>query len=194
MKSAIPAGGILNQHVDSDFADFIAGRPATQRVCISVVQVGAVHSSNQEKGRSNKASYETVHLVEVSDPHQADQLRHLLTQLRADRGLMAKQPALFDATEEEQRESLLDMIKDWASENDTPMADVDQKWVEYFGGAEHAQSETVQASRSVLQLKEFALYVGAITDGPGDEQPDDTSGVEAPAFSDESDGTESAGA
>jgi hypothetical protein len=113
------------------------------------------------------------------DPHEIDQLRHRITQIRADGGFLAKQPALFAATEDEQRESLLDIIKDWASETGTAMADVDKRWVDYFGGSEHASSETVQASRSVAQLKEFAYVVGALAET--------TSEVPEPGFSDASD-------
>jgi hypothetical protein len=171
LKPALPGGSIRTQNVDEDFAAYIAGRPVTQRIVLAVVQVSAVHASTQEAGRKNKASYETVHAVEVTDPHEIDQLRHRLTQLRADRGLLATQPALFDTTEDEQRESLLSLIKDWASETDTPMVDVDTRWLEYYGGSEHADSETVQASRSLVHLREFAYVIGAIADDPAGETP-----------------------
>lgn len=164
LKPSIPAGGILSQHVENDFGDFVAGRPVTQRVIVAVVQTGGVGAETQEKGRVNKVKYESIHLIEITDPHEADRLRHLITTTRADRGFAAKQPTLYDATEEEQRESLLDMIRDWASEQDLPMPDVDKRWVEYFGGGEHAASETVQASRSVTQLKEFAYHVGVLAE------------------------------
>lgn len=169
MKPALPAGSILTQHVDEDFSAYIAGRPATQRIVLAVVQVAAVHASTQEAGRKNKATYETVHAVEITDPHEADKLRHRLTQIRADRGFAARQPDLFESSEDDQRESLIDMIREWASETDTPMADVDARWLSYFGGPEHATSETVQACRSVTQLKEFAYVVGALAE---DEEPE----------------------
>lgn len=171
LKSLLPAGSILTQHVDSDFSDYIAGRPATQRLVLAVVQVAAVHASTQEKGRSNKATYETVHAVEITDPHEADQLRHRITQIKADRGLLARQPDLFDESEDDQRDQLIDMICEWASENDVPMVDVDTRFVDYFGGAEHASAETVQACRSVAQLREFAFVVGAIAEDEPAPEP-----------------------
>lgn len=164
LKSLLPAGSILTQNVDSDFADYIAGRPATQRIVVAVVQVAAVRASTQEKGRSNKATYETVHAVEITDPHEIDKLRHRITQIKADRGLLARQPELFDEPEDEQRDRLIEMIREWASESDVPMVDVDARFVDYFGGAEHASAETVQACRSVAQLREFAFVVGAIAE------------------------------
>lgn len=183
LKSALPAGAIVGQHVTSDFADYIAGRPATQRIVLSVVQVSAVHASTQEKGRSNKATYETVHAVEITDPHEADQLRHRLTQIRASRGLEVSQPALFAATEAEQVEQLQDLIKDWASAQDIPIAEIDARFVEYFGGSENASAETVQACRSALQLQEFAYEVGAIPEEQHAEPAD-------PPFSDTDSGDE----
>lgn len=185
LKSLLPAGSILTQHVDADFADYIAGRPATQRLVVSVVQVAAVHASTQEKGRSNKATYETVHAVEITDAHEIDQLRHRITQIKADRGLLARQPDLFDEPEDEQRDQLIDMIREWASENDVPMADVDVRFVDYFGGAEHASAETVQACRSVAQLREFAYVVGAIAE----DEPDAEPAAPPVAFSDTDDET-----
>lgn len=170
LKPTIPSGGILSQHVDQDFADFVAGRPGSQRVVVGVVETAGISSGNQDKGRVNHTAYEFLHLVEITDAHEADRLRHLITTTRADRGFAVRQPELFAATEDEQRESLLDMIRDWASEQDLAMADVDAKWLEYFGGSVHAASETVQASRSVAQLKEFAYHVGVIAETEVDAQ------------------------
>lgn len=165
LKPAIPAGGILAQNVERDFTDFVAGRTVEQRLLVTVVQAASVSSGNREAGRVNKTAYEAVHLVEVTDPHEVDRLRHLITQIRADRGLAVRQPALFDSTEDEQRESVLDLVKEWASERDVPLAELDERWVSYFGGAAHAASATVQTG-SLLQLKEFALVIGAISDEP----------------------------
>lgn len=191
LKPAMPPGGILAQHVDQDFADFVAGRTVTQRVCIGVWQAGGVSSSNQEKGRVNHTAYEALHFVEVTDPHEADKVRHLITQTRAARGLAVHQPALFEAPEDEQREGLLELLREWSSEQDVAREDLDARWLDYFGGPEHAASATVQAG-SALQLREFALYVGAISDEPvgpavddDDTDPDDEDepAVAGPAFS-----------
>lgn len=197
LKSAIPAGGILAQHAAQDFEDYVVGRSVKQRIVIAVLEAqGVTADTQQTSGRVNKTKYGAVHLVEIRDPHEADQLRHRITQLRADQGFAMKQPALFDMTEAEQVESLKDLIKDWASTEDTPIADVDARWVEYFGGPENSASLTVQASRSVTQLKEFALVVGAITDGPtepeeeigdedeGGEASDETAGAPSVPFQD----------
>lgn len=179
LKSEIPGGGIRSQHVESDFADYVAGRATSQRVVLAVVQTNSVSSENQTKGRVNKVKYEVVHLVEVRDQHEADQLRHRITQLRADQGLEVSQPALFGLTEAEQCEELIEQIKEWASAQDIPIGEVDQRFYSYFGGGEAPPglAKTVQACRSPLQLKEFAYEVGAIadpkpTDSEGDEEPD----------------------
>jgi hypothetical protein len=188
LKPAIPAGGILTQHVESDVVDFETGRPVTQRVIVAVLQVSGTATESQEKGRVKKGKYETVHLVEITDSHEADRLRHLITTTRADRGFAAKQPTLYDATEEEQRESLLDMIRDWASEQNLAMADVDKQWVDYFGGGDYAASETVHASRSVAQLKEFAYHVGVLAESEIDpDEEDDTPAAPAVSFQPEGD-------
>lgn len=167
LKSAIPPGGILAQHAAKDFEDYVVGRSVEQRVVIAVLEAqGVTADTQQTTGRVNKTKYGAVHLVEIRDPHEADQLRHRITQLRADQGFAAKQPGLFDMSESEQVESLKDLIKDWASEQDRPMTEIDTLFVDYFGGADNANAETVQACRSALQLKEFAYHVGAINDEP----------------------------
>lgn len=172
LKSAIPPGGILAQHAAQDFEDYVVGRSVKQRIVIAVIEAqGVTAETQQTSGRVNKTKYGAVHLVEIRDPHEAEQLRHRITQLRADQGFAAKQPALFAASESEQVEQLKDLIKDWASEKDLPIADVDARWVEYFGGAENSASQTVQASRSAVQLKEFAFVVGAIAEDTAPEVP-----------------------
>jgi hypothetical protein len=176
--SSIPAGGITTQHVDGDYADYNAGRTLQQRVLISVVQAGGIASNNTKKGRTKAVKYEDLHLVEVTDPHEASRLRHLITQLQADRGLRAKQPALFDLTDAEQRESLIDMIFQHASEKAIERKALDKQFVDYFGGKENATSETVQACQSVLQLKEFAYYIGAIAETPDDDGDPTDDGAE----------------
>lgn len=193
LKPAIPAGGILSQNVDRDFADFVNGRTVEQRVCIGVFQPAAASTGNQEKGRVNTTAYEAIHFVEVTDAHEADRLRHLLMQIRADRGLAARQPALIAMSDEEQRESLIDMIRDWASEQDIPMAEVDARFVDYFGGADNTSAETVIACRSVVQLKEFAYHVGVISDqepaskGDDEDADDDGFGADEPREQDDDD-------
>lgn len=165
LKPTVPAGAILAQHVDEDFTAWVKGETVEQRTLIGVFQAASVSGGNKDAGRVTSTAYEAVHLVEVTDAHEADRVRHLITQIRADRGLAARQPALFDTSEDEQRETVLGYIRDWASENDLPMADVDERWLSTFGGPEYAASATVQ-SGSLQQLKEFALTVGAITDEP----------------------------
>lgn len=75
LKPTIPSGGILSQHVDQDFGDFVAGRPGTQRVVVGVVETAGISSGNQDKGRVNHTAYEFLHLVEITDGHEADRLR-----------------------------------------------------------------------------------------------------------------------
>jgi hypothetical protein len=65
LKPALPAGTIRSQDIDADFSDFVAGRTVTQRLVVAVIQVGAIASGNQEKGRVNTNKYETIHAVEI---------------------------------------------------------------------------------------------------------------------------------
>lgn len=166
LKPSIPTGAILTQHVKADFDDYVAGRPRVQRLCIWRGQIGGIDIKDLDKGRSEAAKYATIDMLEVTDPREVDLLQRIFLRSRAEASFLARQPSLFDATEEEQRDSLLDMIKDWASEEDIPMEQVDKRFVDMFGGPEHASAETVQACRSVQQLKEFAYTVGVLPDGP----------------------------
>jgi hypothetical protein len=176
LKPTIPAGAILTQHVKADFDDYVAGRPRVQRLCVWRGQVGDIGIKDLDKGRSESAKYATIDMLEVTDPRDVETIQRIFLRTRAEASFLAKQPSLFDATEEEQRESLLDMIRDWASEQDLPMAEVDKQFVDYFGGAENASSESVQACRSLLQLKEWAYHVGVITDPVVGALADSTAG------------------
>lgn len=171
LKPALPGGTIRSQDSEADFQDWVSGRTCTRRLLVVEVEVAGIGGETQQKGRVTHAKYGAVHAVEIRDPHEIDQLRHRITQIRAEGGFLAKQPALFDATDEAKRESLIDMIKDWASEKDLAMADVDNLWVDYFGGREFASSETVQACKSVTALQEFAYSQGVLAETKPDDLP-----------------------
>lgn len=199
LKSEIPGGGIRSQNAEADFADYIAGRPTQQRVAIVVLQTNSVGMENQQKGRVNKVKYELVHMAEIRDAHEADQLRHRITQLRADAGLEVSQPALFDLSEAEQCEALLDQIKDWASEKELPIATLDDRFYTYFGGdSADGVAKSVQACRSIAQLKEFAYEIGAIPDpkviDPDEPEVEETSDGEESETEAEQDRTPAGGA
>lgn len=199
IKPALPAGTILSQHVEQDFEDFTRGRPLTQRVLISVVQVGGTASENQERGRSNKAKYETLHAVEITDTHKADHVRHLLTEARADRGYAVTQGALFASDDvDEQRTEVLGYITEWATEEGVDDDALTERWRSFHGGNYDARLE----SAAPAHLREFAMSVGALADSepvspaddeadaddPDDEGADDPEAqaerpVPAPAFS-----------
>lgn len=173
LKPALPGGTIRSQDSEADFQDWVQGRTCQRRLLVIEVEAAGVGGETQEKGRVTKTRYGAVHAVEIRDPHEIDQLRHRITQIRAEGGFLAKQPALFDASDEEKRESLIDMIKDWASEQNKPMTEVDALFVDYFGGQGFATSETVQACKSVLQLQEFAYAQGVLAETKTDEPADD---------------------
>ncbi|MCU1592456.1 MAG: hypothetical protein JWP11_3712 [Frankiales bacterium] len=164
LKPTIPAGAILTQHVKADFDDYVAGRPRLQRLCVWRGQVGDIGIKDLDKGRAESAKYSTIDMAEVTDPRDIDLIQRIFLRSRAEGAWAASQPTLFDASEEEQRDSLLNLIKDWASEHDLAMTEVDKQFVDMFGGSEHASAETVQACRSVQQLKEFAYTVGVLPD------------------------------
>ncbi len=164
LKPALPDGAILTQHIEEDFANLANGRPVGQRVVIGVVQAGAGNIKVLERGRVNHVAYESVHFVEVTDAHEADNVRHLITQVRAARGLSAHQPMLFGASDEEQRTGLRHMIAEWASEHGHDETEVDRQWVALFGDG-YAASET-PLHGSLQHLREFAYTVGVISDSP----------------------------
>lgn len=184
LKPALPGGTIRSQDAEADFQDWVSGRTCHRRMLLIEVEAAGVGGETQEKGRVTKTRYGAIHAVEIRDPHEVDQLRHRITQIRAEGGFLAKQPRLIDATEEEQRESLIDMIRDAASEKDVAMSDVDKQFVDYFGGREHSSAETVQACRSVPQLKEFAYHFGALAE----TAPEPSEPAPQPEFSDSADG------
>jgi hypothetical protein len=171
LKPALPGGTIRSQDSESDFQDWVSGRTCTRRLLIIEVEAAGVGGETQEKGRVTKTRYGAIHAVEIRDPHEIDQLRHRITQIRAEGGFLAKQPALFDASDEEKRESLIDMIKDWASEQEMSIGEVDALFVDYFGGVENATSESVQACKSVAQLSEFAYAQGVLAETKPDSMP-----------------------
>jgi hypothetical protein len=171
LKPALPGGTIRSQDSESDFQDWVQGRTVTRRLLVIEVEAAGIGGETLEKGRVTKTRYGAVHAVEIRDPHEIDQLRHRITQIRAAGGFLAKQPALFDATDEEKRESLIDMIKDWASKQNLPLAEVDKLFVDYFGGQGNATSESVQACKSVLQLTEFAYAQGVLAETKPDNLP-----------------------
>jgi hypothetical protein len=186
LKPTIPSGAILTQHVKADFDDYVAGRPRVQRLCIWRGQIGSVDIKDLDKGRSEAAKYATLDMLEITDPREVDLLQRIFLRSRAEASFLARQPSLFDATEEEQRDSLIDMIRDWASEQDLPITEVDKRFVDMFGGPEHASAETVQACRSVQQLKEFAYTVGVLPDPePGETAEEEPTGEPEPADPDE---------
>jgi hypothetical protein len=176
LKPTLPDGTIRSQDADRDFQDWVMGRPLTRRLLLVEVEAGGIKGDTQEKGRITGTRYNVIHAAEIRDLHEIDLSRHRIAQIRGEGGFYAKQPALFDVTDAEKRDAILDLIKDHASGLDLPMSDVDRQWVDYFGGVENAASETVQASRSLTQLQEFAYVFGALEDkkaGSADEEPVD---------------------
>lgn len=171
LKPAIPGGTIRSQDSESDFLDWVLNRTPSRRLLLIEIQPGGIGGDSQVKGKVTTTKYQIVNAAEIRDPHEADQLRHRITQLRADQGFATKEPRLFDMTEAEQVESLKDLIKDHASAHDLPMAQVDARFQELFAGGEHPVAETVQACRSVTLLKELAYDIGALDDLPAGYEP-----------------------
>lgn len=193
-KPTIPDGTIREQDAAADFQDWVNGRPLRRRMMLVEVEVGGIEGNSIEKGRITGNKYLVIHAAEIRDPHELDLSRHRIAQIRGEGGMYSKQPALFDATDAEKRETLLDLIKDHASSLDVAMADVDRQWVDYFGGVENAASETVQASRSLTQLQEFAYVFGALADKKaGSSEPEDVVDLNGDEEPDDGDADESEG-
>lgn len=175
--------GLVSALVDGHYEDLVRGKPGPLIAARVLLQPVGTSLRKTKDGIHRTVTYEVVRLEPVRDPHAADNVTWEIThdyELRTSGGGTSQLSLLNSPAE--QRESLVEAIREWASDEDTPMAEVDARWLDYFGGADNAASATVQAG-SLVHLLEFARYVGAVTDPkPGDETP-----VPAPEFSDTSD-------
>lgn len=193
--------GLVPSIVDRHYGDLVQGRPGELIAARVLLQPVGAKLARTKNGTVSEVVYEMVRCEPVRDAHEADKVTWEISRDYETRTSITGQDQLPLNSPGEQREQLIDVIREWASENDTSWAELDERWTDYYGGREHASSETVQAG-SLLQLMEFSRVIGAVADpkpaedddeaaeddfdpeGELDEEPvDDEPVVPAPAFS-----------
>ncbi len=172
LVSSPPQGsGLVPSVVDGDYEDLVRGRPGRLIAARILMQAVGTSQRRTKEGVHRTVTYELVRLEPVRDKHEADNVTWEISheyEGRTSRGSHS-QPSLFNSPAE-QRESLVEAIREWASDNDRPMAEVDAQFLDHFGGPEHQAAATIQAG-SLIHLMEFARFVGAVEDPkPGDDQ------------------------
>lgn len=167
--------GLVPSLVDRHYQELVRGKPGELVAARVLLQPVGQHSRRTKDGWRTGVTYEVVRLEPARDSHEADNITWEISRDYETRTSVGGQQTLPMANSpSEQREKHLEALWEWASEKDIPRADLDERWTSYFGGSEHAASSTVQAG-SLLQLLEFARYVGAVED-PKAGSDDDSDG------------------
>lgn len=164
LVSAPPQGsGLVPSLVDRHYRDLVQGKPGEHIVAVVVLQPVGQSSRRTKDGIHTAVTYEPVRLEVVHDAHDADQATWLMTRAHDQRHSGSEQVPLPFDNPTELRESTLAAIKEWAGEEGLSDSEVNARWVDYFGGPEHASSATVDHG-ALVQLREFAYSVKAIAD------------------------------
>jgi hypothetical protein len=179
-RNAPQGCGLVSSITDRDFRNVTSGQP-TELIAARVLLQAVGHGGGKTKdGARHHVVYEIVRLEPATDQHDADDLTWEIShayEARTGRGDQTTLPLVNSPGE--QRESLIEAIKEWAGDNDVAMKDLDERWVLLFGGRGYHASETVQAG-GLLQLMEFAREIGAV-DNPKASKDDDESQDESAA-------------
>lgn len=175
--------GLVAQIVDRHYQDLVRGKPGELLAAQIMLQPVGQKSRRTKDGWKTEVTYEIVRLEPARDSHEADTIAWEITRAYENRTSGTAQQTLpLSNSPAEQRDSLIEALFEWASEQDLAQADLDARWVDYFGGREHASSETVRTG-ALIQLMEFARYVGAVEDpkpGADDDPDDDGFGADEP--------------
>ena len=169
--------GLIPSLVDKHYRQLVNGEPGPHVVATCVLQPVGQSSRRTKDGIHTSVTYEVVRLEVIHDDHDAEQATWLLTRAHDQRHSgSAQQPLPFDSPAE-LREATLRAIREWADEEDLTAAEVDSRFVDYFGGPEYASSATVEHG-SLVHLREFAYHCGALADddAPEPQDPADTDG------------------
>lgn len=174
-RNAPQGSGLTSSIVDRDFRNASTFRPTELIAARVLLQATGFGGSKNKDGSKAHVVYEIVRLEPAVTQHDADEITWEIAhsyEARTGRGGQDTLPLV--SSPGEQRESVLDAIKGYASEHNIPMAELDARWVNLFGGRGYS-SETVQ-SGGLLQLMEFGRYIGAIDDpkvGKADDADED---------------------
>lgn len=166
--------GLVPSLVQRHYNDLVRGKPGELVAARCLLQPVGQKSRRTKDGWKTEVVYELVRLEPCRDTHEADNVAWEISRDYEARTSGSDQQTLpLVNSPAEQREKLLEALWEWASEQDIARGDLDERWLSYYGGGEHAASATVQAG-SLLQLMEFARYVGAVEDpkASDDDEPD----------------------
>lgn len=165
MLSNLPDGsGLVPSIVDRHWNDLAAGRPGELVPVVALLQPSRIGQVKTKEGVRRSVTYEVVRLEPMRDTHDKDQVAWQVQHAYEKRTSRGDQTTFdFSTGPGEQRDSLLRDIFEWAE--DEGATDLDERWLSYFGGAEHAASATVRGG-SLVQLMEFGRYIGAVVDAP----------------------------
>jgi hypothetical protein len=172
------ACGLVPSIVDRHYQDLIRGKPGELLAAEVLLQPVGQKSRRTKDGWKTEVTYEVVRLEPARDAHTADNIAWNISRAYEQRTSGSEQELLPLNSPSEQRDSLIEALFEWASTSDLSQTDLDARWVDYFGGREHASSETVRAG-ALIQLMEFARYVGAVEDPRQGHGPDDDDGFGA---------------
>lgn len=165
--------GLVPSLVDRHYASLTRGEPGELIVARVLLQPVGTKLARTKAGTKTEVVYEVVRCEPVRDAHEADNVTWEITRSYEQRTSIGAQTQLpLVNSPAEQRESLIESLREWAGEQDIGRGELDERWTTYYGGREHAASETVQAG-SLLQLMEFARYVGAVKDPVTGKDDDD---------------------
>lgn len=179
--------GLVHSLNDRVFADLIAGRPAGTIAVVGLMVPAGAGMDKTAKGTKQYVKYEFLRLEPIRDAGEADTVAWQVTrayEYRTGTGEQGELP-LGHGSPDEERQSLLAAIAEWASETGLSEAQVADRWLDVFGGFEHASSPSPDKG-TLLHLLEFAYTVGAVEDTPvgGVDDDDDDDGSEPDADED----------
>ena len=159
--------GLVGQLVDAHYEDLaVRGRPGDLIPFVGLLQPVGHNSRRTKEGERRTVTYEVVRLEPIRDPHEADNIAWEVSRAYERRTSVGGQQALpLHNSPAEKRGGLLDSLTEWATAQEVSTDELNERWVSYFGGPEHAASATPDAG-SLVQLMEFTRYVGAVEDAP----------------------------
>lgn len=185
--------GLLPQMVQGHYDDLVRGKPGELIAAECLLQPVGQKSRRTKDGWKTEVVYELVRLEPARDSHEADNIAWNITRAYEARTSGSSQQELpLSNSPEEQRQSLLEALREWSDDQNLEDGDLNGRWLSYFG-EEHAASATVK-NGSLLQLMEFARYIGAVEDAslgspdPADE--DDGFGKDEPTEDDDQAGSD----
>lgn len=169
--------GLVGQLVDAHYEALARGWETEQFAAACILKpVG--HSSRTTKDGVHRAvTYEVVRLEPMRDAHDADQVTWLVTRAHDLRHEGSQMTLPVTNSPSEQRANLLVAIEEWATANDVDQETLNARWLDHFGGIEHASAAEIEKG-SLANVLEFAGAVGAIEDPYANGKPSD------PPFSD----------